>query len=83
MSCSVHRAGRGLVMAALAGLLLVTTAPVRAEEDVWPQLRQTTFGDRDIKAEDGKIILDAPATAEDASLVPITVRVPPEVKDNL
>jgi sulfur-oxidizing protein SoxY len=68
-----------LVMAALAGLLLVMTAPVRAEEDVWPTLKQTTFGDRDIKAEDGKVTLDAPLTAEDAAVVPITVHVPPEV----
>ena len=68
-----------LVMAALAALLLVMSAPVRAEEDVWPTLKQTTFGDRDIKAEDGKVTLDAPLTAEDAAVVPITVHVPPEV----
>ena len=48
-----------------------------------PALKQATFGDRTIQSEDGKIILDAPATAEDASLVPITMRVPLEVKDNL
>jgi sulfur-oxidizing protein SoxY len=83
MPCNVHRAGSWLVMAALAGLLLVIAAPVRAEEDVWPTLKQMTFGDRAIQAEDGKILLDAPVTAEDASLVPITVRVPPEVRDNL
>jgi sulfur-oxidizing protein SoxY len=68
---------------ALAASLLVLSSPVRAAEDVWPALKQATFGDRTIQAEDGKIILDAPATAEDASLVPITMRVPPEVKDNL
>jgi sulfur-oxidizing protein SoxY len=83
MPCNVHRAGSWLVMAALAGALLLTASPVRAEEDVWPTLRQMTFGDREIKAEDGKILLDAPTTAEDASLVPITMRVPPEVRDNL
>ena len=75
-------AGFILGMAALAGLLLVSSAP-RADEDVWPALKQATFGDRAIQAEDGKIVLDAPATADDASLVPITMRVPPEVKDNL
>jgi sulfur-oxidizing protein SoxY len=83
MLYSVHRAGSWLLMAGLAGALLVMASPVRAEEDVWPALKQMTFGDRDIKAEDGKIVLDAPATAEDASLVPITMRVPPEVRDNL
>jgi sulfur-oxidizing protein SoxY len=71
------------IVTALAASLLVLSSPVRAAEDVWPALKQATFGDRTIQAEDGKIILDAPATAEDASLVPITMRVPPEVKDNL
>jgi sulfur-oxidizing protein SoxY len=72
-----------IVVAALAASLLILSLPVRAAEDVWPALKQATFGNRTIQAEDGKIILDVPATAEDASLVPITMRVPPEVKDNL
>jgi sulfur-oxidizing protein SoxY len=83
MHCKVHRAGSRVLMAALAAALLVMASPVRAEEDVWPTLKQTTFGDRAIQAEDGKIVLDAPTTAEDASLVPITMRVPPEVRGNL
>jgi sulfur-oxidizing protein SoxY len=83
MHCKVHRAGSRVLMAVLAAALLVMASPVRAEEDVWPTLKQTTFGDRAIQAEDDKIVLDAPTTAEDASLVPITMRVPPEVRDNL
>jgi sulfur-oxidizing protein SoxY len=83
MHCKVARAGSRVLIAAFALSLLVTASPVRAAEDVWPTLKQTTFGDRDIKAEDGKIVLDAPTTAEDASLVPITMRVPPEVRDSL
>jgi sulfur-oxidizing protein SoxY len=83
MHCKVHRAASRVLMAALAAALLVMASPVRAEEDVWPTLKQMTFGDRAIQAEDGKIVLDAPTTAEDASLVPITMRVPPEVRDNL
>ncbi|MEX1059566.1 MAG: quinoprotein dehydrogenase-associated SoxYZ-like carrier, partial [Methyloceanibacter sp.] len=35
--------------------------------------------DRAIAAEDGMVVLEAPQTAEDAALVPITVRVPPQV----
>jgi sulfur-oxidizing protein SoxY len=69
-------------IAAIAASLLAA-APARAMDDVWPSLKQATFGDRTIQSEDGKIILDAPATAEDASLVPITMRVPPEVRDDL
>jgi sulfur-oxidizing protein SoxY len=83
MPHNVHRAGSWLLMAVVAGAVLVAASPARAEEDPWPQLKKATFGDRAIQAEDGKIVLDAPATAEDASLVPITMRVPPEVRDNL
>jgi sulfur-oxidizing protein SoxY len=83
MNRKVDRAGSRLAIAAVAGLLLVTASPLRAEEDVGPALKQANFGDRAIQAEDDKIILDAPTTAEDASLVPITMRVPPEVRDNL
>ena len=52
-------------------------SPAKADEDVWPTLKQTNFGDRDILAEDGFVTLDAPVTAEDAAIVPLTVRVPP------
>ena len=79
MHGKVDRAGSRVLMAAFALLLLVAASPVRAEEDVWPALKQMSFGDRDIKAEDGKVTLDAPLTAEDAAVVPITVHVPPEV----
>ena len=79
MRGKVDRAGSRVLTAAFGLLLLVTASPLRAEEDVWPALKQTTFGDRDIKAEDGKVTLDAPLTAEDAAVVPITVHVPPEV----
>jgi sulfur-oxidizing protein SoxY len=68
---------------ALAASLLVMPAPVRAGDDVWSTLKRARFGDRVIEAEDGVIILDAPVTAEDASLVPITMRVPPEVNGDL
>ena len=79
MRGKVDRAGSRVLTAAFGLLLLVTASPLRAEEDVWPALKQTIFGYRDIKAEDGKVTLDAPLTAEDAAVVPITVHVPPEV----
>jgi len=83
MPRNLRPASHTLALALLAASLLMLSSPLRAEEDVWPALKQATFGDRMIQAEDGKIVLDAPVTAEDASLVPITMRVPPEVKDNL
>ena len=62
--------------AALALSLLLPLSPANAKEDVWPTLKQETFGDRAIES-DGMIVLEIPDTAEDASLVPLTVRVPP------
>ena len=59
------------------------TGSAFAGEDVWSGLKQQTFGDRAIQAEDGVVTLDAPPTAEDAAIVPLTVRVPPSVKQKL
>jgi len=68
--------------AALAGLILA--APIaKAGEDVWPTLKKQAFGDRAIAAEDGMVVLEIPGTAEDAAIVPLTVRVPPHVKQDL
>ena len=65
-----------------AAALLASPYLAVAEEDNWPSLRQSTFGDRAI-AEDGMVILDAPQSAEDAAIVPLTVRVPPSVSQGL
>jgi sulfur-oxidizing protein SoxY len=73
---------KSLGYAALAGLLLFSFA-AKADEDVWPALKSQAFGDRAIAAEDGMVVLEIPGTAEDAALVPLTVRVPPQVKQNL
>ena len=73
---------KSLGYATLAGLLLLSPA-AKADEDVWPALKSQAFGDRVIAAEDGMVVLEIPGTAEDAALVPLTVRVPPSVKQNL
>ena len=83
MPCKANHVGNALLAATLAVSLLALALPASAEEDVWPALKQANFGDRAIQAEDGKVVLEAPMTAEDASLVPLTVRVPPEVRDKL
>ena len=38
---------------------------------------------RAIAAEDGMVVLEIPGTAEDAAIVPLTVRVPPQVTQDL
>ncbi|MBM3544520.1 MAG: quinoprotein dehydrogenase-associated SoxYZ-like carrier [Alphaproteobacteria bacterium] len=68
-----------------AALTLVLSLPMpsaEAKPDVWQTLKQQTFGDRAI-ATDGMVVLEMPDTAEDAALVPLTVRVPPHVRQDL
>jgi sulfur-oxidizing protein SoxY len=83
MSWFVDRLVSVSAAAALLALVVWGAPLAKADEDVWPTLKETNFGDRDIKAEDGFVTLDAPVTAEDAAVVPLTVRVPPRVKDKL
>lgn len=69
-------------IAGLAGLLCLS-APSLAADEIWPVLKEQAFGDRAIAADDGMVVLEIPGTAEDAALVPLTVRVPPHVKQGL
>jgi sulfur-oxidizing protein SoxY len=81
---SVTIKGLGLAAGA-AALTLVLSLPMpsaEAKQDLWPTLKQQAFGDRAI-ATDGMVVLEMPDTAEDASLVPLTVRVPPHVRQDL
>jgi sulfur-oxidizing protein SoxY len=76
-----HHASYAAGLAVAFSLLI---APAQAgTEDIWPTLKQGAFGDREIIAGDGFVTLDAPPTAEDAAIVPLTVRIPPTVKDEL
>lgn len=68
--------------AGLAALLLLAPS-ARADIDDWVGLKQQAFGDRAIQSEDGMVVLEAPQVAEDAALVPLTVRIPPEVTQKI
>lgn len=72
---------------ALAAMAVACVAqvciPAHAEEDIWPSLRSEVFGSRPITEGDGVVVLDAPERAEDAAVVPLTIRVPPSVKGPL
>jgi sulfur-oxidizing protein SoxY len=70
---------------ALAAAIALAAAPHASThaEDYWPVLRQQVFGAREIAEADGTVILDAPERAEDAAIVPVTVRVPPSVKGEI
>ncbi|AFI83465.1 quinoprotein dehydrogenase-associated SoxYZ-like carrier [Methylophaga nitratireducenticrescens] len=53
---------------------LITQATT-AEEDLWSGLKQTYFGDREIRENAEDILsLEAPTRAEDAAIVPISVK---------
>jgi len=53
-----------------------TLAMAQSTDDPWPGLRKDLFQQREILAEDGAVLLEAPVRAEDAALVPLTVRMP-------
>jgi sulfur-oxidizing protein SoxY len=52
--------------------------PARAD-DPWPDIKRNVFDNRDIAEEDGAISLDAPYRAEDAAVVPLTMRIPASI----
>ena len=64
------------------GIAALATLPAHAEEDAatrverWQDLKHAVFGDRTVSEGAGVIALDAPARAQDAALVPITVTLP-------
>lgn len=63
------------ILLAMASILFAAQSWA-ADPDLWPELRQEIFGDREIAENDGVIALFAPENAEDAALVPISVRFP-------
>lgn len=64
------------ILAAIAALTFSQPASADSYEDVWPDLKSTVFGQTDITADDNIVVLEAPVRAEDAALVPITIRMP-------
>lgn len=63
----------GLVSVLIAAA--ATCSPARADDDPWPNLKTDLFGQRAI-AEDPRIELEAPMRAEDAAIVPISIKLP-------
>lgn len=72
---------RTLLAGTLAVLAVGSGAPgaVRAEEDLWPGLKEEVFGGRALAENDGRVTLYAPERAEDAALVPVSIRIPGNV----
>ena len=73
------RALLSLVLSLAAAGLAIASAPAIADDDPWPDIRRDVFANRDIIEEDGTITLEAPYRAEDAAVVPLTMRIPASV----
>jgi sulfur-oxidizing protein SoxY len=70
--------GLALALVALLALALPGGA-VRAGDDPWPDIRRDVFDNREVVENDGTISLDAPYRAEDAAVVPLTMRIPASI----
>src|SRR5262245_26692303 len=63
-----------LARAAAMGFALCGGVALAAEPDPWPELAQQMFKGRPLADGAGLIAIDMPARAEDAAIVPVTVR---------
>ena len=73
-----HALRRAALMLAL-GLTASATLSARAETpDVWPEISRDLFPGRSVGVDQTAIALEAPARAEDAAIVPMTLRLKDE-----
>src|ERR1700761_9759875 len=49
-------------------------APANADDDPWPQIAAAAFGKRPLADGAGVLAIEMPARAEDAAVVPVTLR---------
>ena len=57
-------------------LALGLGAPAVAADDPWHDIRRDVFDNREVVEGDGAVTLEAPYRAEDAAVVPLTMRIP-------
>jgi len=67
------------LLAAVTGLPVAPAIAQQEADDPWPGIRKDLYAARDISEGDGAIELTAPVRAEDAAVVPITMRIPASV----
>ena len=79
MGVTLPMLGRAALCSLLLGFALVGPAraePTEAERMTrWSDLKHTIFGDRVVEAAGDLVAIDAPARAEDAAIVPVSIRV--------
>ncbi len=72
----------GRTLFALSAALLMAlsfTGAHAADDDPWPSIHRGVFDNRPIAEEDGVVTLEAPYRAEDAAIVPLTMRIPADI----
>ncbi len=77
---AARRSSPILLALAAAFTVALSGAPAFAD-DPWPDIKRDVFNNRDIIEEDGTITLEAPYRAEDAAVVPLTMRIPASAGD--
>lgn len=55
--------------------MALSVLPARSDDDPWPDIRRDVFDNREVIEGDGTIALEAPYRAEDAAIVPLTMRI--------
>ena len=75
------RSARSAAFAALLALTWCGAAGAEDEQDFWPALQRDIFGARTVTENTAAVTLEAPYRAEDAALVPLTVRIPAGVAE--
>lgn len=60
----------------LVAAAAMTSAHAADEEDIWPALQKDLFAERAVVEDSSAVVLEAPYRAEDAALVPLTIRIP-------
>lgn len=60
-------------------LLMAMPFSANATEDPWPELHRDLFANKPLAENDGTIVLYAPGSAENAALVPISMRIPSNI----
>jgi sulfur-oxidizing protein SoxY len=78
MRSSIIRSTAIAAFGAMLAFGLTATAGAEDDNAAWDGIKSATFGQHEILDGAGKITLDAPYRAEDASTVPISVRLPAE-----
>jgi sulfur-oxidizing protein SoxY len=78
--CKQSSVIRGAILA-MAALVCVSPVAAADDQDIWPSLQKDIFGNRAVTESASAVTLEAPYRAEDAALVPLTVRIPAAVAD--